>query len=222
MKAIFVDESGSFSSSVNDRYFIIASFTVENPKKSAKAFRVWQQQRFPKGKRFQAENKFSDRGISDDLRRKTLRYIASLGVGIHFGFCAYKDIPKEYVRNGKIQQAQLYTSLLGRILSEHFPLSDSVCSIFCDQRALRGMKKSEFYLELISLLSRASPETMINIHQIDSTTDPNIQIADWIVGALAAFIYNKPLGQEYHQILRGNILGDPVRVFSPRKQKSPS
>ena len=48
---------------------------------------------------------------------------------------------------------------------------------------------------------------------IDSSTSPNIQIADWIVGALAHYKENRKKGKEYMNILKDNILGEGKELF---------
>jgi len=48
---------------------------------------------------------------------------------------------------------------------------------------------------------------------IDSTTNCNIQIADWISGALAWFLEEKNLGKECYQVLKNNLLGDGKELF---------
>lgn len=41
---------------------------------------------------------------------------------------------------------------------------------------------------------------------LSSTTTANIQIADWITGALARYLEQKKLGQECYEILKNNLL----------------
>ena len=41
---------------------------------------------------------------------------------------------------------------------------------------------------------------------LDSTCNANIQIADWIVGAIAYYYEGKLLGDDYYEILKNNII----------------
>ena len=49
---------------------------------------------------------------------------------------------------------------------------------------------------------------------IDSTTNANIQIADWIAGALYRYLEGKPNGDEYYKILKNNFLDDGKEFFA--------
>jgi hypothetical protein len=214
---IFVDESGSFLCENGQEYFVIASFTVGDPKRTAKAFRSWQASKFPFKKKTQSEIKFSDSGISPVLRIKTIKQISQMDVRIRFGFFKCKNISEEYFKNDRIREGYLYTQIVGEVIESYFPVTDKDVQIFCDARHLRGMKKSEFKEILQArLLPVASTGTSIIIKQVDSTTDKNIQIVDWIAGALAAKLNGKPYGKEYEEILRANIIGEPVELFKDR------
>ena len=48
---------------------------------------------------------------------------------------------------------------------------------------------------------------------VDSTTNANIQIADWISGALARYLEQKPFGKEYYEILKNNVIGEGKELF---------
>jgi len=56
-------------------------------------------------------------------------------------------------------------------------------------------------------------KSVIQIEMVDSTANTNIQIADWITGALAWFLENKHLGNECYQILKNNLLGEGKELF---------
>lgn len=87
------------------------------------------------------------------------------------------------------------------------PQSDSEFRAFCDERHLKGFKRSAFKSVLKArLLPQFPKETIIQIEMINSTTNANIQIADWITGALARYLEEKELGEECYQILKNNLL----------------
>lgn len=48
---------------------------------------------------------------------------------------------------------------------------------------------------------------------IDSTTSENIQIADWISGAIGRYLEKKDLGEECYQILKNNIIQNGKELF---------
>ena len=91
----------------------------------------------------------------------------------------------------------------------YLPISDNEFRVFCDQRHLKRIRRSKFK-ELLTarLLPQLSASSIIQIEMIDSTTNANIQIADWISGALARYLEKKPLGEECFKVLRNNLLKD--------------
>ena len=94
------------------------------------------------------------------------------------------------------------------------PVTDSEFRVFCDKRHLKGIKQSEFKQilkdRILPLLPKSS---MIQIEMIDSTHDANIQIADWISGALAYYLEKKELGEEFYAAIKHNLLGDGKELF---------
>ena len=48
MPYIFLDESGQFTKNNKEKYFIVGSFTVGNPRRTEKQFYSWQRNKFPK------------------------------------------------------------------------------------------------------------------------------------------------------------------------------
>src|SRR3989344_1038203 len=107
---IFLDESGQFKKHNHEEYFVIGSFTVGDPQRTRKDFRVWQRTRFPKRMREQSEIKWSASGIADELRLRTLKFISKLDVRIKFVYFRRENIPKEYRRKGTVQDGLLYTN----------------------------------------------------------------------------------------------------------------
>jgi len=47
---------------------------------------------------------------------------------------------------------------------------------------------------------------MLHISTVNSTTNPNIQIADWICGALWRYHSGGKYGQEFYDILHSSII----------------
>lgn len=207
MAYIFLDESGQFSKENDGRYFIVGSFTVGNHRRTAKQFRSWQRSRFPRRLRNATEIKFSEIEIKDELRLKTLRHIANLDVRIHYTYLLRENIPFEYWKKDKLQSGALYTNVIGETLKMYLPVRDKEFRVFCDQRHLKGIRRPNFKAILkAQLLPQLSKDTLIQIEMIDSTTNVNIQIADWISGAIARYLEKKPLGEECFQILKNNLL----------------
>lgn len=211
---IFLDESGQFGKHHSDGYFVIGTFTVGEPERTAKRFRSWCRTRFPKKMARRSEIKFSDCGIDESLRLKTLRYISKLDVRIRFAYIKRKNIPEKFIKKSSLESGLLYTEIVGQTLEMYAPSSDELFHIFCDQRRLKGVSTAQF-VEFVEshLLPSLSKGSQVLIQMVDSAHHPNIQIADWIVGALAAYLNNKPLGKKYFDILKNNIMGDGKEMF---------
>ena len=56
-------------------------------------------------------------------------------------------------------------------------------------------------------------KALVQIEMLDSTTNCNIQIADWISGALARNMEGKNLGNECLQLIKNNIIGEGKELF---------
>jgi hypothetical protein len=214
MPYIFLDESGQFNKRSQEKYFIIGSFTIGDPRRTRKQFRAWQRSKFPKRMRFQPEIKFAEINISDELRLRTLKFIANLDVRIHFAYLLKENIPDDYRKGEKIQSGLLYTTIIGMVIDMYLPISDKELRIFCDKRHLKSIKKKDFKNILKAQISpKLSKDSIIQIDMIDSKENENIQIADWISGAIACYLEEKPLGQECFGILKNNFLGEGRELF---------
>lgn len=212
---IFLDESGQFTKHNHEQYFVVGSFTIGGQRRTHKAFRSWFHTKFPKKMCLQNEVKWSASGISDDLRLRTLRHIAKLDVRIKHGFLLRNNIPSHYRdKKNKIHSGILYTNIVGEVLKQYLPTEDKEIHIFCDQRPLRGMTRQEFESTMIArLLPLCPPETSVQIEMIDSAANANMQIADWISGALARYYEKGHLGEEFYTILKNNFISEGEEFF---------
>lgn len=214
MVYIFLDESGQFSRKRDGEYFVIASFIVGNQNRTAKAIRSWFGSKFPRKMRNQAEIKWSASGIDDDLRVRTLQHIAKLDVRIRYGYLLRKNIPAKFRRKGRIESGAFYTNVVGEVLEGYFPTNEKEIYIFCDYRSLKGSTKKEFQSAILArLFPFCAPATRIQVEMIDSTTNANIQIADWIAGALVKYLEEGHQGAEYYKILKNNFLDSGIEFF---------
>lgn len=211
---IFLDETGQLTKSKDGDVFLVASFTVGDSKRTEKRFRSWRADRFPKRIRHLSEVKFGNQYIDDSLRLKTLKEISKLDVRIRYGYIKEQNIPLEYRRKGKVRTGHLYTDIVSKTLETYLPITEPDFRVFCDARHLKGLKRPEFKSIVTSnLLSQLPPKSVVQIEMIDSMTSANIQIADWICGALGRYHNNGRLGEECMQILRNNLLAEGVELF---------
>ncbi len=134
---------------------------------------------------------------------------------IRFGFLLRSNIPSTYRRKGKIESGLLYTSIIGEILEQYLPISDKEIHIFCDQRSLKGMTKGDFENAIRArLLPLCAPDVQVQVEMIDSTSNANMQIADWISGAIARYLEKAYLGEECYKILKNSLLGQGKEFFN--------
>src|SRR3989344_8631099 len=119
---IFLDESGNFTKHNHEEYFVIGSFTVGNQKRTNKEFRKWFRTKFPRKMRKQSEVKWSATGITDELRLRTLQYIAKLDARIKYGYLLRSNIPSDYRnKKNKINDGILYTTIVAGVLEQYLP-----------------------------------------------------------------------------------------------------
>lgn len=205
MPYIFLDESGNFSQ--DSQHFVVASFTVSEPEQTEKKFKKWRKTRFPKKLRHLAEVKFAHASVSSSLRIKTIKRILDLNVRIRLAYLKPEHIPGEYRHKDGLRSGQLYTHIIGEVIEKYLPTVDPELRVFCDQRSLKGIRREEFKEQLrLHFLPLMPPGSLILIEMVDSTTSANIQIADWIAGAMAAYLNGKEGGEGYYDILKDNII----------------
>ncbi len=206
---IYLDESGNLTKG-NGKYFIVATFTIGNPQRIVNAFRRWQHAKFPKKLRGQAEVKFNDAHITDELRKKTITYIAKQDVRIFYTYLKITNIPVEYRKKGKVfASGLLYAEIVRATLELYLPMTEPHFIVIRDKRTLKGMSPANFHEKLkISLLPILPPKTLFHIQAVDSTTSPQVQVADWICGAFARFHENKIEGKTFYEKLKNNIVSE--------------
>ena len=205
---IFLDESGDFTKHNHEEYFVVASFTVGDQRRTRKSIRKWFSNKFPKRMRKQGEIKWSASGIDDRLRLRTIEHIAALDVRIRYGFLRRMNVPSTYRnKRNKIESGRLYTTVVAEVLEGYLPVKDRYIHIYCDRKSLKGMTQREFESAIRErLLPLCTPDTLIRVEMIDSTTNENIQIADWMAGAIRWHLEGEAAGAEYLDILKNNLL----------------
>ncbi len=214
MPYIYLDESGNLTKARNG-HFIVASFSIGNPKRVANAFRRWQKSKFPKKLRWQAEIKFNNSSLDDALRRKTLQHLAEQDIRIFYTYLSTMNIPDEYMKKDRVHESGLlYLEIVGATLELYLPLTTAEFRVIRDQRTTKGMTSRAFNEALQArLLPKMPAKTLFQVEAVDSTTSAQVQVADWICGALARYHEGKPHGQEFYDILKPNIV-ESKELFS--------
>lgn len=213
MSAIFVDESGQLINSQR-RYFVVAAFLTKNPRKTAKRFRAWHHSRFPRSVLHQSEVKFSNKNVDHKLRLKTLKFICSLNINIQYSYVFPPNIPSIYFHKGTMKSGHVYNEIVGTTLERFVDYTGMNFLAYCDKRHLRDFSESDFRKTIQTRIApHMAGNSLIRITMVDSQQYSNIQIADWIVGAIAAYINESDYGDEYMDILQSNLLGSGNELF---------
>ena len=181
---------------------------TSDSKRTAKAFRRWQHTKFFNKKlRYRTEVKFSDTRLTDELRLKTLFYFTKQDIRIFYSFLNRKNIPEEFRKHKGFESGRLYAEIVAETLGLLSPTADPEFRAFLDRRDLKGISQIEFQeLLRLDLLPKLPARSLIQIKSIDSVTNPNIQIADWICGALYRYYTNRKNGQEFYNIIKNSIV----------------
>lgn len=204
---IFLDESGNFTGDKGE-CFVVGGFVTGNHRATAKAFRNWQHSKFRNKKlRYRSEVKFTDTRLTDELRAQTLRFFTEQDIRIFYAFLKTKNIPLEYQRKGNVETGKLYTHMIAHTLGLLLPSTESEFSILIDQRQLKKVPRAEFRETIKARLLFELPKgSAVRVDMIDSSTNPNIQIADWFCGALYRYHTNRQAGDKFYEIMRGSII----------------
>ena len=205
---IYLDESGNFTGN-KDNYFVVGGFVTSNPRRTSKAFRKWQHTKFINKKlKYRSEFKFSDTRLTEKLRLKTLEYFSKQDIRIFYSFLNTKNIPLEFRKKSCIESGFLYAEIVAQTIHMLLPTSELEFRIFRDERQLKSLPQKEFNRTLrLDLLPHLSKNALVEVVSLDSTANVNIQIADWVCGALYRYHNNKGQnGNKYFFTLRNNIV----------------
>ena len=197
---LFLDEAGNFRGN-RDRYFVLALFVTRYPRATKKCFVRAKQAKLPRKYRHYTEIKFSDRVIPSRFKKHVLRQLVKEDVRIYTLLFDKRNIPDELRQQG---EGLTYCHLVGQLL-ELCPLAESeAIHLFMDRRKLKGLTREEFNLDLKThLLPQLRKGTSFDIQHVDSTTSVNIQLADFVSGAI--FQRYERGNSEYYDIIAEKI-----------------
>lgn len=206
---VYLDESGDFygGKGAVDNFFIVGGFVTGDPKRIARAFQKWRQKKFPKRIRYKSEVKFSDTDVTEKLRVETLQFLAEQDIRIFYTFLDTKNIPPQYRKKKRVDGGLLYTELVAQTLNLLLPSTEQEFRIYRDHRHLVGVSQAQFNeIITVSLLTNLPAKTLIQIDAVDSTTNVNIQVADWICGAVSHYHHKKQHGDDYFAVVKNSIV----------------
>ncbi len=129
-------------------------------------------------------------------------------IRIFYTFLRKKNIPEEYHKKGKVYKTGLlYAEIVRSTLELYMPVTEGSFIVIRDQKSLKAMSIAQFNETIeTSLLPKLPAKVLFQIQAVDSITISEIQVVDWVCGALAAYHEGKLLGEEFYGILKGNII----------------
>jgi hypothetical protein len=199
---LYLDESGSLKGD-DDHYFVLLAVATTTPRVMRKCFVRARQTRLPEKYRHYTEIKFSDRVIPDQAKERILRELAELDIGLYALVVDKGGIPEVLRRQ---PEGVLYHHLV-ELLTNLCPIGEcQALYVNLDRRHLPGLRREVFNAELSAyLFPRLRKGALLEIQHVDSTTDVNIQVADFLVGAV------------YHKYARGDeryyaLIADRINV----------
>jgi len=123
-----------------------------------------------------------------------------------------RNIPEEYRAGHRLDSSKaglLYAQIVAETLELYFPISSLEFRVFRDARPLKGISQTEFNRLVESRIVPLLPaRAAFQLEAVDSTTHPQVQVADWVCGALARYYEGKENGKRFYQFLKNNIVGE--------------
>jgi len=124
------------------------------------------------------------------------------------------------MKKGKVvETGLLYAEVVASTLELYPTPSENEFRVIRDQRTLKGVNVKRFgEILTVRLLPNLPAKVLFQVQAVDSTTSPLVQVADWICGALARYREEKPFGEEFYSVLKGNIV-EEKELFSDKWTK---
>ena len=204
---IFIDESGDLGGKQSE-FFVVGGFITNEPKRTARVFRKWRKIKFTNKKlRYRTELKFSDTRLTEEMRLKTLGNLAQSDIRIFYVFFKVKNIPENYRNKKGVETGLLYTEIIEQALRFLLPAGDLEFRVYRDFRQLKGVSQARFNeLLKIGLSPNFSKKTVVQLEAVNSADNTNIQIADWICGALFRYYNKGKNGEKYFSLFKNSIV----------------
>jgi hypothetical protein len=207
---IYADEAGNFSGK-RDAHFVLAAFSTDTPRATRKVFLTTRQTKLPKRFRSYAEVRFSDVNVPRSFKIKVLERLCAEDIGVYALILHKEGMPANL--RGR-EEGLFYCRLVGELLELSPVESATQVRVLLDRRRLKNLTREQFNADLQARLAKVAPNVRIEIEHIDSTTNVNIQIADFIAGA---FFQKYERGDdEFYRALEHCIKVE-VEIFQPRQ-----
>jgi hypothetical protein len=202
---VFLDEAGNLRDDRN-RHAVLVAFVTDQPKVTRKCFVRARQAKLPTKYQHYAEIKFSDRVIPDDFKKHVLRQLARTEIQIYALVVVKEHLPPEF----RIQaEGIIYCHLVGQLLELCGLEESNEVYLFLDRRSLQGLTRQEFDARLRHrLLCQLREGVRLEIQHPDSTTNVNVQVADFLCGAI--FRKYERGNQEHYALIERRIIAEEI------------
>ena len=182
---IYIDESGDLGFTEKaSPYFVIAALIVREPLAIRRCFAKIRRNRLRKKYRELPEFKFNN--SSPEIKKRILTCIASADVDIAYCVLRKEQVYPHLRSNHQIVYNYLTGSLISHIIQRFSILGDVEITV---DKSLNGIQREAFdqylvYKTFEKNQTYDSAVIRIDIEHADSRTEPCIQAADFIAGAL--------------------------------------
>lgn len=201
---VYLDEAGSIKSKGGERkYFVVTTFTTNNPKAVEVCLRRAKRNKSPKKLRRLAEIKASK--APPKYKRYFYQHLSQLDVEIYSVILDTKKAPKHL----RSEEGVLYLHLVKTVLEQCRLEQSQTIHLFLDKRQLKGLTRESFNAALKERFSLdfAKP-TRFEINHLDSTTNNGVQVADLI--AHAVFQKYQHENSEWYDLIEERIKGEII------------
>ena len=138
---------------------------------------------------------------------KTFTFFAGQDIRVFYVFFKIGNIPVEYRHKKGLESGLLYTAIVEQALRLLLPSGETEFRLYRDIRPLKGISQVKFNEMLkVGIAPNLSAKTIVQVEAIDSSVNTNIQIADWVCGALFRYYSRGKNGEEYFFILKNSVI----------------
>lgn len=183
MYYIYLDEAYNLTPGARNQLIVFGGFGTTEPKKIVKAYKKIRRFNL-KHRQIGAEIKSNDAIAIKKLIPKMFKILVGLDIVIYIIRQDKKIIPVKYWQKNKLNYEQLYLDLLINSLVNTWSLTErNQVSVILDSFQTKLIPKDEMIKKVRFAFNQKYPNKFFKMRFMNSATDFNLQIADFIVGA---------------------------------------
>lgn len=181
MYYIYLDEAYNLTPGAKNQFIILGGFGTSEPKRVANAHKKIRKLVL-KQKQLGTEIKSFDRLAVEKLIPKIFKTLKDIDVVIYIIYQDKKVIPRQYYYKEKLNYERLYLEMLTILLRDEWKLKGQKQITVTADTFKTKMDKEKIIEKVLLSLKEQYPEKHFGLQFSDSTSDLNLQVADFIVG----------------------------------------